>query len=280
MIFNAAPFDLKSIDTIRISGSRMELKGRTALITGSTGSGIGRSTAFRLASERTNIILNYGTYHRTDQSLKYAEKNAKEVAKTVEELGGKALILPADTRDPDQVKAMVDTGIKKFGAVNILVNNAGGDWLIQDITEINPDHWRSVLQAEIDGAFYCIRYVLPIMRERMWGRIINISVEGALNWTRYLAEDYALGKAARTWMVRAWAKHEIKHGITINAIEPGPIAHMTLEEAIEAVKNGGAWQERKKPVAHDIAELIAFLCSEKARFISGSVFTFQTVDNK
>ena len=258
----------------------MELKGRTALITGSTSSGIGRSKAFRLASEGANIILNYGTYHRTDNALKDAEENADKVANVVERLGGKALILPAYTRDPDQVKAMVDAGIEKFGAIEILVNNAGGEWLIQDITEIKPDHWRSVLQAEIDGAFYCIKYVLPRMRERMWGRIINISMEDALHWTGYLAEDYALGKATRTWMVRAWAKREIKHGITINAIEPGPIAHMTFEEAIDAVKNGGAWRERKKPVAHDIAELIAFLCSQKAKFISGSVFVFPNLDNK
>jgi len=258
----------------------MEPKGRTALITGSTGSGIGRSAAFRLALEGVNIILNYGTYHRTSQALKDAEDNTKKVAKVVEQLGGKALVFPADTRDPDQVKAMVDAGIEKFGAVDILVNNAGGDWLIQDITEIKPDHWRSVLQAEIDGTFHCIKYVLPGMRQKMWGRIINISMEDALNWTDYLAEDYALGKAARTWMVRAWAKHEIKRGITINAIEPGPIAHMTLEEAIDAVKNGGAWRERKKPVAHDIAELIAFLCSQKAKFISGSVLVFPNLSNK
>ncbi len=252
----------------------MELKGGTALITGSTGSGIGRSTAFRLASEGTNIILNYGTYHRTGRALKDAEENAKRVAEVIEELGGKAFVYVADTREPSQVKAMVDAGIERFGAIDILVNNAGGEWLVQDITEIKPEHWRSVLQAEIDGAFYCIKYVLPGMRERMWGRIVNISMENALNWTGYLAEDYALGKAARTWMVKAWAKQELKHGITINAIEPGPIAQMTLREAIDAVKNGEAWRKREKPVCHDVAELIAFLCSEKARFISGSVFVF------
>ena len=256
----------------------MELKGKTALITGSTGSGIGRSTAFRLASEGANIILNYGTYHQTGNALKVAEEDANRVAKVVDELGGRALVLPADTRDPDQVKAMVSVGIEKFGSIDVLVNNAGGDWLIQDVTEIEPGHWRSILQAEIDGAFYCIKYVLPRMRERMWGRIINISMEGALNWTHYLAEDYALGKAARTWMVRAWAKHEIKYGITINAIEPGPIPHMTLGEAIDAIKNGAAWRKRNKPVAHDIAELIAFLCSEKARFITGGAFVFPALE--
>ncbi|RLI42241.1 hypothetical protein DRO59_04725 [Candidatus Bathyarchaeota archaeon] len=250
----------------------MKLKGRTALITGSIGSGIGRSTAFILASEGADVILNYGTYHRTDRELRDTEEKARKVAEVVEDLGGKALIFPADTRDSKHVRAMVKAGIKKFGAIDILVNNAGGEWLVQDITEIKPFHWRSVLQAEVDGAFYCIKYVLPGMRERRWGRIINLSMENALNWDHYLAEDYALGKAARTWMVRAWAKHEIKYGITINSIEPGPIANMTLEEAISAVRNGQAWRKRKKPVAHDVAELIAFLCSEKARFICGSVF--------
>jgi len=252
----------------------MELEGKTALITGSTGCGVGRSTAFRLASEGANIILNYGTYHRTDLELKDAKENAKIIAKMVKELGREAFAFLADTREPHKLKAMIDAGIGRFGSIDILVNNAGGEWLMQDITKIEPDHWRSVLEAEIDGAFYCIKYVLPGMRERRWGRIINISMENALNWTGYLAEDYVLGKAARTWMVKAWAKHELKHGITINAIEPGPIAKMTLREAIDAVKNGAAWRKRNKPVSHDVAEIIAFLCSEKARFISGSVFVF------
>jgi 3-oxoacyl-[acyl-carrier protein] reductase len=252
----------------------MKLKSRTALITGSTGSGIGRSTAFRLAAEGANIILNYGTFHRSGRELEDMKENAKKVAYTVEELGENALIFPADTRDPDQVKAMIEAGIKEFGAIDILVNNAGGEWLEQDITEIEPDHWRSVLQAEIDGAFYCIKYVLPYMHKREWGRIINISMEGALNWANNLAEDYALGKAARTWMVRAWAKHEIKYGITINAIEPGPIEHITFEEAIDALKSGETWLTRKKPSPHDVAELIAFLCSEEAKFISGSMIVF------
>jgi len=75
----------------------MELKGKTALITGSTGSGIGRSAAFRLASDGANIILNHGPYHRTGHSLKDAADGANRVVKVVEELGGKALILPADT---------------------------------------------------------------------------------------------------------------------------------------------------------------------------------------
>jgi len=259
----------------------MELEGRTALITGSTGNGMGRSTAFKLASEGANIILNYGTYHRTGQALKVAQENAEKVAKIVGELGGQALVFPADTRDPNQVKSMVDAGIRRFGAIDILVNNAGGEWLVQDITDIEPHHWRSVLQAEIDGAFYYIKYVLPGMRERMWGKIINVSMEGALmRWPGGLAEDYALGKAARTWIVQTWAKKELKYGITINAIEPGPIANMTLEEAIDAVKNGKAWRKRKKPVSHDIAELIAFLCSDKAKFISGSVFVFPKLDQK
>jgi len=258
----------------------MELKGRTALITGSAGSGIGRSTAFRLASEGANIIVNYGTYHRTAQGIKDAEENAKIIAKIVKELGGESFVFSADTREASQVKTMVDAGIERFGAIDILVNNAGGEWLVQDITKIEPAHWRSVLQAEIDGAFYCIKYVLPGMRKRNWGRIINIRMENALNWTGYLAEDYVLGKAARTWMVKAWAKHELKHGITINAIEPGPIAKVTLNEAIDAVKDGAAWRRRNKPTSHDIAETIAFLCSEEARFISGSVIVFPELSNE
>ena len=113
----------------RTRKKKVKNRGRTALITGSTGSGMGRSTAFRLASEGADIILNYGTYHRSTSALENAETDAKRVADMIHDLGREALIIPADTRDPDQVRAMVDAGVERFGAIDILVNNAGGEGL-------------------------------------------------------------------------------------------------------------------------------------------------------
>ncbi len=248
----------------------MELTGKTALITGSCGEGMGRSTALRLAREGANIVLNYGTRRRDEDTKKHAEK----IAEAVKELGGQAIIQPADTTDEQQVEAMIKAACEEFGSVDILVNNAGGDWNVRDYTEIPLDYWKSVLSAEIDGAFLTMKYVVPGMRERGWGRVISIGLSGALRMegTAGVAPDYCLGKAVRAWMTTAFGLQEFGRGITVNCIEPGPTEHMTFEEALKAASGDYSdWKQRENAVCHDIAEIIAFLCSEAGRFISGSI---------
>jgi 3-oxoacyl-[acyl-carrier protein] reductase len=265
----------------------MELKGRTALITGSCGEGMGRSTALRLAHEGANIVLNYGT-HRRGQEV---QAHANRIAEAVRGLGGQAIVQQADTTNEQQVKAMVGAACKEFGQVDILVNNAGGDWDVRDYTDISFEHWKTVLSAEIDGAFLMMKHIVPGMRKRQWGRIIHIGLDGILrsDGMSGLAPDYCLGKAARAWMTTAFGVQELSKGITVNCIEPGPTAHMTFEDALKAA--GGdysglevaaldpesrevlwraPWRSRQKPTCHDVAEIIAFLCSEAGRFISGS----------
>lgn len=105
----------------------MSLEGRTALVTGSCGEGMGRSIALRLAREGANLVLNYGTARRTKRQTTEAAKRAERVAAAARELGGQAIVQPADTRDEDQVRAMLEAAEVEFGAVDILVSNAGGD---------------------------------------------------------------------------------------------------------------------------------------------------------
>lgn len=248
----------------------MQLTGKTALITGSCGEGMGRSAALRLAREGANIVLNYGTHRRDEDTQAHAEK----IAEAVRELGGQAIIQPADTTDDQQVRAMVAAACEEFDGVDILVNNAGGDWNVRDYTDIPLDHWKSVLAAEIDGAFLTMKYVIPGMRKRGWGRVISIGLSGALRMegTAGVAPDYCLGKAAREWMTTALGLQELKNGITVNCIEPGPTAHIAFDDALRAANGDYSdWQQRENSNCHDIAEIIAFLCSEAGRFISGSV---------
>lgn len=251
----------------------MEREVRTALITGSCGEGMGRSTAFRLAREGMNIVLNYGT-HRRGQEV---QADAARIADAVRELGGRAIVQPADTTDEGQVVAMVEAAQKAFGGIDILVNNAGGEWDVRDYAEIELEHWRSVLSAEIDGAFLTMKHVVPGMRVRGWGRIVHIGLDGALQSrnVRNVAPDYALGKAARAWMAAALGSQEFGKGITVNCIAPGPTAHMSFEGALQAARGDhSAWQERERVTCHDIAEAVAFLCSEAGRMISGSTICF------
>ncbi|MCC6698351.1 MAG: SDR family oxidoreductase [Candidatus Hydrogenedentes bacterium] len=253
----------------------MKLIGKTVLITGSCSEGMGRSTALRLGREGANIILNYGT-HRTGVEV---QEEAGRVAAAIRELGGQAIVVEANTTSEQDVVALVRAAQNSFGPIDILVNNAGGDWTVRDLTEIDFDHWRKVLAAEVDATFLLLRSVLPDMRQRRWGRIIHISMDGALRLQTMAqrAPDYCLGKAVRSWMATAWGLQEFDSGITVNCVEPGLTEHMTFEAALEAARgDDAAWRQRANVTCHDIAEAVAYLCSEEARFVSGSIIRIPT----
>jgi len=238
--------------------------GRVALVTGASGGGIGRSVALALARQGADLIITYRR-HREE---------AQRVAHLIAGMGRRALLRPADVGREEDVRGVVEEGLATFGHIDILVNSAGGPWQPRDIVDIPPDHWRRVLAAEVDGAFYAIKYVLPGMRRRGWGRIINIGGYLADHWPLGPPEaplDYPLGKAGRHWLVRTLAPRELKHGITINAIAPGTIPHISLEEALALLEEGEPWRGRRAPTPQDVAAAVLFLVSEAARFVTGTV---------
>ena len=247
---------------------------RIALITGSTGGGMGRSIAFTLAKNGCDIILNYGTGKKDAE----ADNRAKPVAEAIQNMGRRVLLVKADTTDYEEVASMVKKGVDHFGRIDILVNNAGGLWNPQDITEILPEQFQKVIEAEINGAFYCIRECLPVMRENKWGRIITIGVYGAGHWAaeEFGPVEYAIGKGGRALLTKHLALRERKYNITVNLINPGPghTAHVDMEAALSFIKHGTHWKSRTKATPQDIAEAVLFLCTEQARFITGSYITF------
>jgi 3-oxoacyl-[acyl-carrier protein] reductase len=174
---------------------------------------------------------------------------------------------------------MVKQALDRFGKIDILLNNAGGGWNPKDITETPIEQFREVIEAEINGAFNCIRECLPIMRKNRWGRIINLGAFDAGSWA---AEDggpveYALGKSGRAILTRHLAFKERKYNITINLINPGPghtPAFGTIDKALLFANRSEEWKSRKQATPQDIAEAILFLCTEQARFITGSHITF------
>jgi len=261
--------------------------GKTALITGSCGQGMGRSTALRLARDGANVVLNYGTHRRGPEM----QARARAIAEAIAKLGSRAIVQEADTRDEQQIKAMVEAACTEFGQVDILVNNAGGDFVCRDYTKLDLGEWKDVLAVEIDGAFLTMKHTVPGMRTRRWGRVVHIGLEGVFRHPGAPAPGYCLGKAARSWMTEAFGPRELKNGVTMNCIEPGLTPGLSLEDAARAARGEhvnseitalhpssgtswrGAWEERPGPVCHDVAELIAFLCSETARFVSGQVIS-------
>lgn len=243
--------------------TEVEFLGKVALVTGSTGDGMGRAIALTLAREGSDVALNYGTGRPGNR------KAATQIATEIRRTGRRCVVVPADTRNASQVRRMFRETEKALGRVDILVNNAGGDWRVSDYSKISPDHWRSVLQAEIDGAFFCLQAALPGMRRGGYGRVVNISMVVPDNW-KNLAQDYTLGKAARTTMMRGFYRRELRHGITMNTVSPGPIAGNPWRQALELRDHGPAWRGRRAPGTQDIAEIVRFLCSDAARFVSGT----------
>lgn len=239
-------------------------KDRIALVTGSTGEGMGRSIAFTLAREGAKVVLNYGTGHPNNAHA------AEKVLEELRQLGGKGYAFKADVREEDEVQAMIEGIITLYGKIDFLICNHGGEYLTRDIAEIEHDHWRSVIKAEIDGLFYCIKHALPHMRREQAGRIIAISMAGAENFTQP-PYDYNLGKSARNALIRALAGAEIENGITCNIVAPGLIPRITLRQAVDGAKHAPAWKRRVKPSPQDVAEVIKFLCSDEAMFVNGSV---------
>ena len=240
----------------------MGLEGRVALVTGAGGEGMGRSIALTLARDGADVALNY---HRKDQRV-------AETAAAIEAMGRRALPYAADVTDALQVDAMVAAVAKALGPVDIVVNSAGGPWKPQDITEIDPAHFRDVLAREIEATFLLIRATLPGMRERGWGRIVSIGGHGADDWRYGPPEaplDYPLGKAARHWLTRTLAPREIGRGITINAVAPGPTPRVSLDDALAAVRGERGPGNHNTP--QDVADVVAFLCSDAAARVTGAV---------
>ncbi len=238
----------------------MTLEGCVALVTGAGGQGMGRSIALTLARDGADIVLNV---HRR-------EEHAAATAAAIEAMGHRVLRHGADVTDSAQVDAMF-AAAAAFGKVDIVVNSAGGPWKPQDITEIDQTHLRRVLATEIEATYYLLRAALPGMRARGYGRIVSIGGHMADDWRHGPPDaplDYPLGKAARHWLTRTLAPRESAHGITINAVAPGPTRRFSHEEALAALR---ALPAGDANTPQHVAEAVAWLCGDAASRVTGAV---------
>lgn len=251
-------------------------RGRTAIITGSCGDGIGRSTALLMGALGCNIALNYGTYRQDGQTADHAA----EIARTIKDSGGDAIIAPGDTAKEKDIEKIIRRTLDTFGRIDYLILNAGANWVARDISEIPYRDWKNTLAAEIDGIFLMFRRVFPIMRRQEYGRVVILGLSGAMELQdmKDMAPDYCLGRAVRAWMTSAWAAREYDHHICINIIEPGNVPGLSFNEAVSLVKEerNGIFPGARRLTGHEIARTIVFLCSEAGRYISGSTIRIPT----
>ena len=239
----------------------MSLEGRVALVTGSTGRGMGRSIALSLARDGADVALNFET----------RPERAGRMRAQIEAMGRRASLTQADVASEDGARTLFEAAVRDLGKVDILVVSAGGAWKAQDVVDNDPAHWQRVLAEEVFAPLYLIPLALPGMRERGWGRIILVGGFDADDFREERPLDYPMGKAARHWLARSLARGELRHGITVNAIAPGDIPYVELDQALTDAAHDDGWLKREAPRPQEAGDIAAFVCSEAARFVTGSV---------
>jgi NAD(P)-dependent dehydrogenase (short-subunit alcohol dehydrogenase family) len=250
------------------------LAGRTAIVTGS-GRGIGRATALQLARMGAAVVVNdLGTAvdgTGCDASV------AETVVAEIEAAGGRAMANGASVTDFAGVERMVADAVARFGAVDIVVNNAGMSWSAP-IWETDPDLFDRVSASHAKGTFNTIRCAAPGMRARGWGRIVNLVSRAGLVGIPGSAA-YAAGKGAVFALTNVAARDLASSGVTVNAVNPGSTGTRMVMGAVERAKaEGGAGAERAARLEatlqapEDVAALIAALCTEDAGRFTGQVF--------
>jgi 3-hydroxybutyrate dehydrogenase len=237
------------------------LEGRVALLTGST-DGIGLATARALAAQCCAVMLNGFGEPDAISALRreLAQAHGVEFAHT-----------DADLRDEQAASGIVGQVLARFGRLDILVNNAGTQHK-GPVEDHPPQRWREVMALNLDAAFHTIRTALPGMRERGWGRFVSIGGDMAEHWTFGPPDaplDYPLGKAARHWITRTIARRESVHGVTINAVAPGPTDRVALPDATAAAQGGVSGGDDNAP--QDVANAVSFLCSDAAARVTGAI---------
>jgi 3-hydroxybutyrate dehydrogenase len=243
------------------------LKGKTALVTGST-SGIGLAMAIGLAKQGVNIMLNG-----------FGEKDAAIAA--IKACGVEVEYHGADMSKPTEIEDLIKQTEKRFGSLDILVNNAGIQYTA-NVEDFPADKWESIIAINLSSAFYTSHHALPGMKQRNWGRIINIaSVHGLVGSTQKSA--YVAAKHGIVGLTKVTALENAKSGITCNAICPGWVLTPLVQKQVDAraERDGISNEEAKKALVSEkqpsgefvapeqLAALAVFLCGPDASEVRG-----------
>jgi 3-oxoacyl-[acyl-carrier protein] reductase len=259
----------------------IDLSDRVALVTGGS-RGLGRADALTLGRAGADVVIadiqlesdsgeeaeRYGPLAQAAraQGLVFSETTAQELR----DLGRRALAVKCDVTDRAQVEETVKRVAAELGSVDILVNNAGTLDHVGQLPDQRPELWERDLNVNLTGSFNCARAVWPYMKERGWGRIVNMaSVAGTLGG--FGQASYSTTKAGLLGLTRTLALEGARHGITCNAIVPGIIGTEAFAfgnaEMNERMVQRTAMRRAGEP--QDIANAIAFLCSDLASYITG-----------
>jgi len=241
------------------------LKGKSIIVTGG-GTGLGKSMATRFAELGADLVITSRRQNVID-----------ETAEALRQYGGKVLAVACDVRDPDQVQNMVDHTVNEFGKIDILLNNAAGNF-ISPTEDLSPNAFKTVVDIVLNGTFNCTQAAGKVMRKNKGGVILNIVTTYAWTGSGYVVPS-ACAKAGVLAMTRSLAVEWAKYGIRTVAIAPGPFP---TEGAWSRLAPPGLGIKKKminriplKRVGehHELANLASYLVSDQAGYINGEVVT-------
>ncbi len=240
----------------------MLLEGKNALVTGGS-QGIGAAASLELAREGANVCLTYRKH----------DVEAKKYADEIREMGRKALAIKCDISSFAEAESVVKKAVDEFGGLDILVNNAGMNWdgVSWKMTE---EQWDRVIEVNLKGYFNFTRQVAPIFKDQKYGKIINITSINGLRG-KFGQSNYSASKAGIIGFTKAVAKELGAFSVNVNAVAPGLIETTMLKESdsrdkiIDMAMNEIVLKRVGQP--EDLANVVAFLASDKARHVTGEV---------
>jgi 3-oxoacyl-[acyl-carrier protein] reductase len=256
------------------------LGGRACVVTGA-GRGIGRETAVQLCGEGADVLL----VARNEQPLREVQEEADGAGAPS---GGRAAVLSLDVTDADAGERMLATANEYFGALDVLVNNAGSAaW--RDLDDVPDEDWRAQYELNVMAPLRAMRAAAPAMAERGWGRVVNVCSTAGKRPSAAMPE-YSVAKAAELSLSRLFADRYAKSGVLVNAICPGPVeSEMWMEpggllDQSRDLSGTGSREEAlaeagsKRPIGRladpaEIAAAIVFLCSERASYVAGAAWS-------
>ncbi len=238
--------------------------GRSFIVTGA-GRGIGKLLAERLAELGGQVAVCDLVGDRADETVR-----------TIEAAGGRAISITADVSREEDVRAMVEAAMSRFGRIDVLVNMAGSYGAAYRVTHETPvEEWDNVFASNVRGSFLCAKAVLPHMMAAGGGRIINFASNAGRSVSPLLGCSYTAAKTAVIGMTRHLSREYARYGVLVNTIAPGPVAGERVSGLLGGPQDGEALNAQipigRLAEAADIVDVVLFMASDASRYMSGSI---------